>query len=152
MSTSLILPILKCLYSCIEKPPAFICHNLTYDIKSCLRYAAEGLVFGNSVYWIRFDEEHANKVNPFLFSIIFLSSEKFRLCSILYFRASSSFLSSRNLALPIHLALHINSILRYLLFYHFNFSFLIANSFSCILSYEFNYFYVSPLSSVLHSQ
>lgn len=75
MSTSLILPILECFYSCIEKPPAFICHNLTYDIKSCLRYAAEGLVFGNSVYWIRFDEEHANKVNPFLFSIIFLSSE-----------------------------------------------------------------------------
>ena len=27
--------------------------------------AAEGLEFGNSVYWIRFDEDHADKV-PFL--------------------------------------------------------------------------------------
>lgn len=25
-------------------------------------YAAEGLVFGNSVYWIRFDEEFSDKV------------------------------------------------------------------------------------------
>lgn len=25
-------------------------------------YAAQGLMFGNSVYWIRFDEEYAEKV------------------------------------------------------------------------------------------
>jgi hypothetical protein len=29
-------------------------------------YAAEGLALGNSVYWIRFDEEFSEKVEPLL--------------------------------------------------------------------------------------
>jgi hypothetical protein len=44
-------------------------------------YAAEGLAFGNSVYWIRFDEEFSEKVGLsllattwclFLFLVVFL--------------------------------------------------------------------------------
>lgn len=32
------------------------------------KYAAEGLAFGNSVYWIRFDEEFSEKVDLSLFA------------------------------------------------------------------------------------
>ena len=37
------------------------CHFLL-KLPFSLGYAAEGLAFGNSVYWIRFDEEFSEKV------------------------------------------------------------------------------------------
>jgi len=37
---------------------------MTEDSFSC-EYAAEGLAFGNSVYWVRFDEEFSQKVSSF---------------------------------------------------------------------------------------
>jgi hypothetical protein len=46
-------------------------------MKIWCEYAAEGLTFGNSVYWIWFDEEYSDKV--IFFSMILLLQE-FLLC------------------------------------------------------------------------
>lgn len=58
---------------------------LEADWRCCFRfikYAAEGMSFGNSVYWVHFDEEFSDKVDLFssryTFLIFFFFGENYQ--------------------------------------------------------------------------